>query len=489
VPVVLSIWDDGYGISVPNEYQVTKGDLSQLLAGFAREKDSREGFDIHRVAGWDYAALCETYRATAESVRREHVPAIVHVVELTQPQGHSTSGSHERYKSQDRLRWEDETDCLRRMRSFVVAQGVADEAALERMEDEDRRHVRECMERAWEAYRAPIREGQQALVALIEEAGRRASAAAPALDRIRDGLSALPQPLGRDLMRAHHDACVALCDEAPSATEKLRAWGRERRRAAERSYGSQLYSESAESALRVPVVPPRYAADAPELRGFEILNRCFDEALAREPRLVALGEDVGQLGDVNQGFAGLQEKYGPLRVSDTGIRECTIVGQGIGMAMRGLRPIVEIQYLDYVLYALQIMSDDLATVRYRSAGGQKAPMIIRTRGHRLEGIWHSGSPMGGILNLVRGIHICVPRDMTRAAGFYNTLLCSDDPGLVIEVLNGYRLRERLPSNLGELTVPLGVPEILRSGRDATIVTYGACCRIALEAAGTEAVHG
>jgi pyruvate/2-oxoglutarate/acetoin dehydrogenase E1 component len=405
---------------------------------------------------------------------------IVHITELTQPQGHSTSGSHERYKDEARLSWEREHDCLTKMRGWILEQGVAREAELRRMEQEDLTHARQVMAEAWEAYIGPIRRERDSLVALLGQVTAAASAA-DELARVTSELGRLPQPQRRDLMRGVHDALVALRHGPPAARATLSAWRRAQAAANEARYSSHLHSESASSALAVPVVEPVFDEGVEELRGFEILNRCFDAALARDPRVIALGEDVGKLGDVNQGFAGLQEKYGALRVSDTGIRECTILGQGIGMAMRGLRPIVEIQYLDYLLYALQIMSDDLATLQYRTRGGQKAPLIVRTRGHRLEGIWHAGSPMAGILNLLRGVWLCVPRDMTRAAGFYNTLLRSDDPGLVIEVLNGYRLRERLPRNIGELTVPLGIPEVLRAGSDVTVVTYGACCRIVLEA--------
>jgi pyruvate/2-oxoglutarate/acetoin dehydrogenase E1 component/TPP-dependent pyruvate/acetoin dehydrogenase alpha subunit len=480
-PVVLSIWDDGYGISVPNEYQVTKGNPSELLAGFQRAKGSRDGFDVYSVKGWDYAALCETYRGAAETARREHVPSIIHVTEMTQPQGHSTSGSHERYKSRERLQWEDDHDCVRRMREWILERGVLDEEAIRRMEEEDRRRVRDSMTRAWEAHSDPIRRERDSLIRMIGDAA--ADSSCPArLERVCDRMRRIQYPHRRDLMRGLHDALVALRHDPSALRDRLRAWDRDQREINERRYSSHLYSESPESALKVPVVEPVYGDEAPRLRGFEILNRCFDEALARYPQLIALGEDVGKLGDVNQGFAGLQEKYGELRVTDTGIREATIVGQGIGMAMRGLRPIVEIQYLDYLLYALQIVSDDLATLHYRSAGGQKAPLIIRTRGHRLEGIWHSGSPMAGIIHLVRGVYVCVPRDMTRAAGFYNTMLRSDDPAVIVEVLNGYRIREKLPENIGEFTVPLGVPEVLRAGTDLTVVTYGACCRIAMEAA-------
>jgi pyruvate/2-oxoglutarate/acetoin dehydrogenase E1 component/TPP-dependent pyruvate/acetoin dehydrogenase alpha subunit len=481
IPVVLSIWDDGYGISVPNEYQIVKGDLSALLRGFQREADGGGGFEVHNVKGWDYPALCETYFGAAEAARSRHVPSIVHVAEMTQPQGHSTSGSHERYKDAGRLAWEEEYDCVRRMRGWLIERGVARDRELEQMEEEDRQHVRDRMNQAWEGYCAPIRKERDQLLSMIETAAG-ASRNRADLEQARDELRRIQNPLRRDLMRAAHDALVALRRDPAVVRETILAWREREAQVNRERYGSHLHSESSDAALHVPEIAPVYDAQPERLRGFEILNRCFDLALAREPRLVAIGEDIGKLGDVNQGLAGLQEKYGELRVTDTGIREATILGQGIGMAMRGLRPIVEIQYLDYLLYALQIMSDDLATVQYRTKGGQKAPVIVRTRGHRLEGIWHSGSPMAGIINLVRGVWVCVPRDMTRAAGFYNTLLRSDDPGLVVEVLNGYRLREPLPSNLGEFTVPLGVPEVLRPGGDVTAVTYGACCRIVMEAA-------
>jgi pyruvate/2-oxoglutarate/acetoin dehydrogenase E1 component/TPP-dependent pyruvate/acetoin dehydrogenase alpha subunit len=481
VPAVLSIWDDGYGISVPNEYQITKGDLTELLAGFQRAKGSREGFDVYRVKGWDYPALCETYRGAAETARSEHVPSLIHVTELTQPQGHSTSGSHERYKSRERLQWEQDFDCVRKMRAWMLEQGVASEEDIRRIEEEGRQRVRDSMNRAWREYSTPIRDERESLIRTIEDAAG-GSAAALELERICDRMRRIRHPHRRDLMRGVHDALVALRHDPPGVRERLQDWDREQRETNQRRYSSHLHSESPESALKVPAVPPVFDDEAPKLRGFEILNLCFDGALARYPQVVALGEDVGKLGDVNQGFAGLQKKYGELRVSDTGIREATIVGQGIGMAMRGLRPIVEIQYLDYLLYALQILSDDLATLRYRTAGGQKAPLIVRTRGHRLEGIWHAGSPMAGIIHLLRGVYVCVPRDMTRAAGFYNTMLRSDDPAVIVEVLNGYRIREKVPQNLGEYTVPLGVPEVMRPGGDVTVVTYGACCRIAMDAA-------
>ncbi len=491
-PMVLSIWDDGYGISVPNELQVAK-DLSELLAGFRRAPGSSHGYDLYRVRGWDYPELCAVYSRAADVARREHVPAIVHVVEMTQPQGHSTSGSHERYKSKERLAWEAEVDCLRRMRQWMIAEGLANAGELDALEEEATRRVRGLQRAAWEAFRAPIEREQSELLALLAEVAEIAEGvAASAVERVRSELARQPVVLRRDLVAAAQGALVDLAVQAgpggraagelPAAARRLAAWWRERVRENAERYDSDLYSATPLAALAVPVVPAAYTAESPVVDGHKVMNACFDAALARYPNVVAIGEDVGQIGDVNQGFAGLQAKYGKLRVSDTGIREATIMGQAIGMALRGLRPIAEIQYLDYILYALQILSDDLACLRYRSKGQQKAPVIVRTRGHRLEGIWHAGSPMAGVLNLLRGIYVCVPRNMTQAAGFYNTLLAGDDPGVVVEVLNGYRVKERLPANIGEMTVPLGVPEVLREGGDVTVVTYGACCRVALEAA-------
>jgi 2-oxoisovalerate dehydrogenase E1 component len=470
VPMVVSIWDDGYGISVPNEYQITKGNLSELLKGFQRDRNGKQGYDIYTVKAWDYAALCETYIAAATIVRHEHVPAIIHVVEVTQPQGHSTSGSHERYKSKERLEWEVEYDCIRKMREWMIAQGIATAGELDELEKEDTRLVREAQRRAWEAYRAPIDAEVREAMAFLEEMG-----AADAKNELQRNQA----PYRRDVMRVLGGALIA------NPNERAAEWMREKQKEGDRRYGRHLYSELAPVADSDPV----YADDAPVLNGFEIINHCFDHALRRDPRLVIFGEDVGKLGDVNQGCMGLQEKYGAWRVMDTGIRECTIVGQAIGAALRGFRPIAEIQYLDYLLYALQILSDDLATLRWRSAGGQKAPVIIRTRGHRLEGIWHSGSPMAGILHLVRGMHVCVPRNMTQAAGMYNTLLMMDDPAIVVEVLNGYRTKEKLPSNMDELTVPLGIPEVVREGSDVTLVSYGATLRIVLDAAELLASRG
>ncbi|MEE8526915.1 MAG: transketolase C-terminal domain-containing protein, partial [Thermoanaerobaculia bacterium] len=480
VPLVLSIWDDDYGISVANEHQITKKDLSLLLSGFRRQPGTRDGYDLHRLRGWDYPASCQTYLDAARTVREEHVPAIVHVVELTQPQGHSTSGSHERYKSRERLEWEREHDCLKKMRQWIVGEGIAGEAELGDLEHQGLEAVRRAQRQAWVDYAGPIRAEHDAAVALIDELAR-GSAERQEIEQIATELRRTPSPMRRHAMAAIQRALVAARGEDGPARRRLIAWRQEHDRLSRERYSSHLTSAT-RSALEVAAVAPVYADDAPELNGFEIVNRGFDAAFERVPELIAFGEDVGRLGDVNQGLLGLQEKYGELRVSDTGIRECTILGQAIGMAMRGLRPLAEIQYLDYLLYALEIIADDLATVQYRTRGAQKAPVIVRTRGHRLEGIWHSGSQMAGIMNLVRGVHLCVPRDMTRAVGFYNTLLESDDSAIVIEVLNGYRTKEKLPGNLGDLRVPLGVPEILRPGTDVTVVTYGACCRVALAAA-------
>jgi len=481
-PMLLSIWDDGYGISVGNELQVTKGDLSAILAGFRRAPGERRGYDLYTVRGWDYPALCATYRDAAEIVRAEHVPAILHVVELTQPQGHSTSGSHERYKSRERLAWEAEHDCLRRMREWILAQGLAAAAELEAIEEAARARARAGQRRAWEEFRAPLEAEKRTVLALAADLARTAPAAGPEVAAAAAELARRPAVFRRDVLTAIETMLVATRDADSAARRRLLGWKREQEPRSRDRYASSLWSDTASAALAVAPVAPVYAAGAAMVNGSEVLNACFDAALARIPELVAMGEDLGRLGDVNQGFAGLQAKYGSLRVSDTGIREATIIGQAIGMAMRGLRPIAEIQYLDYMLYALQILADDLANVRYRTKGQQIAPVIVRTRGHRLEGIWHSGSPMAGILNLVRGIYVCVPRNMTQAAGFYNTLLASDDPGMVVEVLNGYRAKEPLPENVGEIRVPLGVPEVIREGSDVTVVTYGACCRIALEAA-------
>ena len=476
-PLVLSIWDDDYGISVPNEYQLTR-DLSDMLSGFQRSEGGQDGYDVYRVKGWDYPALIETYRKATETARREHVPALIHVVEITQPQGHSTSGSHERYKSAERLNWEDEYDCLVKFREWILENEFAAAEELDTLEKEHRREVESIRQRAREAYEAPIRAEAETLGEMLDEVASSSRHAAE-LAKIKEALLSSKNPLRQEAMVAYRKAIVALRDEALPAKQVLIDWKREQDATNEARYSSDLYTYTAQA---VPEVKAQYSADSPLLAGFEIVNRGFDAMLARDARVIAFGEDLGRLGDVNQGFAGLQEKYGELRVSDTGIREATIIGQAIGIALRGLRPIAEIQYLDYLLYALQTLSDDLATLSWRTRGGQKAPVIVRTRGHRLEGIWHSGSLMAGALHLLRGMLVLVPRNMVQAVGFYNTVLAADEPALIVEVLNGYRLREKLPDNVGEFTVPVGVPEVLRAGGDVTVVTYGPLCGIAGEAA-------
>ena len=481
-PTVITVYDDGYGISVPNQFQMVKENIYAILKGFEREpcmeEDCERGYDLYQVRGWDYPALIETYQSAAEITRKYHIPQLVHVIDVTQPQGHSTSGSHERYKSPERLKFEEEFDCVKKMREWMIENRVASDAELSKIEKEDYEIVEGIRKAAWEAYLNPILEERAQVMDMLDEiAGN--SLHAPELKDIKERLSALPAPFRRDIHSAAHEALRVLRGEENPAKQVLAGWKNEQDAINLERYGSHLYSGSA---LKVEEVKPVYSADAPSLFGFEVINAAFDSILARDPRVIAFGEDVGLLGDVNQGLKGMQEKYGALRVTDTGIREATILGQAIGMAMRGLRPICEIQYLDYLLYALQIMADDLATLHWRSAGGQSAPVIIRTRGHRLEGVWHSGSLMSGVMNLTRGINILVPRDMTRAAGFYNTLLKCDEPALIVEVLNGYRVKEKLPDNIGDLTISLGVPEVIREGKDVTIVTYGSCCRIAMEAA-------
>jgi pyruvate/2-oxoglutarate/acetoin dehydrogenase E1 component/TPP-dependent pyruvate/acetoin dehydrogenase alpha subunit len=474
VPAVLSVWDDGFGISVPNAFQMTKGDISRILEGFKHRVGGRPGINIYVAKGWDFPGLCSTYIEAAELARQTHTPAIIHVTELTQPFGHSTSGNHERYKSEERLAWERKFDCLLKMREWILASGFATPEALDQIEADEEQAVLDARALAWEAYRTPIEEERRTALSLMEPLG----SSVPAVQSLRE----MENPLRRDILAAATEVLLAARDRPPVETEALREWKDEQEARHLREYGSHLYSESDQSALKVPVVPARYPKNPTILKGFEILSANLDAAFPQFPNLVAFGEDVGHLGGVNQGWAHLQDKYGSQRISDTGIREATIVGQAIGMALRGLRPMAEIQYLDYFLYALQIVADDLANLRWRTHGGQKAPVIIRTRGHRLEGIWHSGSPMSGILNLIRGLWVCVPRNAVQAAGMYNTLLRSDDTALVIEVLNEYRKKEPAPENVGEFTVPLGVPEILRSGKDVTLVTYGACCEIALRAA-------
>src|SRR5258706_2367484 len=481
-PAVITVYDDGYGISVPNQFQMVKGNIHSILKGFQRERnvdpENQSGYDLYQVRGWDYPALIETFATAAEIAREHHIPALVHVCDVTQPQGHSTSGSHERYKSAERLKFEEEFDCVRKFKEWMLEQKVASEKEFAEWENEDYAIVENIRKRAWDSYLTPILDERNTVMDMLDEIASTSNQAS-VLHLLRDRLASLPAPLRRDIHSAVHEALRVLRLEANPSKEILIQWKNENDELNLERYGSHLYNGTA---VAVKEVKPIYSDASPTMMGFEVVNAAFDAILERDPRVIAFGEDVGFLGDVNQGFKGMQEKYGVLRVSDTGIREATILGQAIGMAMRGLRPICEIQYLDYLLYALQILSDDLATLHWRTVGGQSAPVIIRTRGHRLEGIWHSGSLMSGIMNLVRGVNILVPRDMTRAAGFYNTLLKADETAVLVEVLNGYRVKERLPDNVGEFTVPLGVPEVIRSGSDVTVVTYGACCRIVLDAA-------
>lgn len=483
-PAIISVFDDGYGISVPNQFQMVKESIGAILSGFQRDPcpadECDRGYDLYTVRAWDYPALLTAYKTAAETARKYHIPALVHVTDLTQPLGHSTSGSHERYKSPERLAWENEWDCLRKFKEWILENQISDEDSLFKFEETERTGIEEARLRAWEAYCAPLMEEKDRVQAMLVRATNH-SLHKQEMERLQLQLADLNPPLRRDFSSIIHQSLVLMRDESPEHRQEMQEWEKSLAPLQEDRYASFLTSPRSDSVLNVKEIKPEYAPDGPMVMGFEVVNAAFDAALSREPRLVAFGEDLGKLGDVNQGFHGLQEKFGSLRVSDTGIREATILGQAIGMAMRGLRPIAEIQYLDYLLYALQLMSDDLATLLWRTKGGQKAPVIVRTRGHRLEGIWHSGSPMAGIIHLVRGMHVLVPRDMVRAAGFYNTLLLAEEPAIVIEVLNGYRVKERMPENISEITIPPGIPEILRDGTDATLVTYGACVRICQEA--------
>ena len=476
VPLAMSVWDDGYGISVPITAETTKASISDVLRGFI--PDDRPGIDIYVVPGWDYPALVEAYAKGIEKVRREHKPALFHIIELTQPQGHSTSGSHERYKSKERLRFENEFDCVARMRDWIIESGVASESQLEGWEAADKEAVEAARDLAWDAFQAPIRAERDRAVAILK------SIDMPEIAPITNLLDEAGKVTRSLVMASATSALHRLRGLGSPARTELAKFVEEYRRENHERYNSHLYSGSDESPLRVPVVPAVFSDTSPKVDGRQVLLRNFDANFARDPRLFVIGEDVGRLGDVNLVFEGLQAKYGELRITDTGIREATILGQAIGAAMRGLRPICDIQYLDYFLYALETAADDLATLHWRTVGGQKAPVVIRTKGHRLVGIWHSGSPMAVLLNALQGVYVAVPRNMTQAAGFYNTLFRGDNPGVVIEVLNGYRLKERVPDNIGDFTVPLGVPEVLREGTDATIVTYGACCGIALDSART-----
>jgi len=478
--MAISVWDDAYAISVPAKLQTTKEDISEILKGFQCDENSN-GYEIFKVRGWDYVALCETYERAIAVCREKHVPVLIHVTEMTQPQGHSTSGSHERYKSKERLAWENDHDCLLKMRDWMITTAIATAEEIDEIEATAKKHVRDSQREAWNELADEITAELNETAKDIDQLSQVSSAQNELLE-IASDLRACVDPGRKDVVSAIRKALRLTINENSAERQSLVNWLKVEKDKNDERFNSKLFSGTPQSPLNVKFVAAEYDDDARLLDGREILNACFDANFERDKSIVAFGEDVGAIGDVNQGFAGLQNKYGDLRITDTGIRETTIIGQGMGLAMRGLRPIAEIQYLDYLIYAMTVISDDLASLSYRTRGGQKAPLIIRTRGHRLEGIWHSGSPMGMILSSMRGVHVCVPRDMTQAAGLYNTLLRGDEPALVIECLNGYRLKEKLPANVGEFTVPLGKAEILRQGSDITVVSYGSTLRIVMEVA-------
>lgn len=485
VPMVMSVWDDGYGISVPRKYQTTKSSISEALAGMQRN-DEKKGYEIFVTKGWDYAHLCETYEKAVKLAREEHIPVLVHVKEVNQPQGHSTSGSHERYKSEERLKWETEFDCIEKFKSWIVdfkAEGlsIATEEELDAIRKETKKEVAAQKRTAWSNFLDSLKSDFSTAVSLIKALAEESSNGT-FIGKLAEDLEKELNPIRKDILSTARKALRLSRGENGGARQTLSNWVQQQIDVNFERYSSHLHSESSDNAMKIEVIPPVYSSDNQMEDGRVILRDNYDKLLEKYPQLLVFGEDAGNIGGVNQTLEGMQEKYGKLRVSDTGIRECTIIGQGIGMAMRGLRPIAEIQYLDYLLYAIQVLSDDLATVQYRTKGGQKAPLIISTRGHRLEGIWHSGSPMGMIINSLRGMHVCVPRNMTKAAGFYNTLMQADEPALVVEPLNGYRTKEKMPTNLGEFTEPLGIPEIVQEGEDLTIVSYGSTFNLCVEAA-------
>ena len=480
VPVVMSVWDDGYGISVQKKYQTTKASISEALKGFQKEAGTN-GFEIYRTKGWDYAHLCLTYEKAAETARKSHTPVLVHVEEVTQPQGHSTSGSHERYKNTERLQWEKDFDGIVKFKEWILEKKIATNEELEAIEKEAKKAVRQAKTKAWAAFFNPITESKNHVIGLLNAVSAK-SGKKVFIDKVIAELVNEDEALQKEITQVVRRVIrLSVGDKTPERAQLL-AWYKDHSVKMGVTFHAHTYSESAKSTFNVQAVAPEISDVSPLIDGRQLLRDNFDVILGKYPEVLIFGEDAGKIGGVNQGLEGLQEKYGEVRVSDTGIREATIIGQGIGMAMRGLRPIAEIQYLDYIMYAIQVISDDLATVQYRSGGKQKAPLIIRTRGHRLEGIWHSGSPLGTIVNAVRGVHVCIPRNMTQAAGFYNTLLEGDDPAIVIESLNGYRLKEKEPANLGEFKIPLGKVEVLKTGTDLTIVTYGSMVRMIEDAA-------
>ena len=475
IPLALSVWDDGYGISVPNKYQTTKEDISEVLRGFQRDENG-DGYEIFKVRGWDYPGLCETYEQAIRICREEHVPVFIHVTEMTQPQGHSTSGSHERYKSKERLEWEATYDCLIQMRKWMLESAIATEEELVAIESQAKTFVKQEQVRAWTDYVHAFLPEKNKAIELLNEIEH------TEIKQIASRLQAIQEPNLKQIYGSVRKAIRVLRNHVGDEKTRLLDWYKTQQAVNQERYHSKLFTETPESPLHISVVPAEYNEGSKMVDGREVLNACFAANFEREPRLLVFGEDVGAIGDVNQGLAGLQAKFGEHRIFDTGIRESAIIGQGLGMALRGLKPIAEIQYVDYVLYGLTVLSDDLACLSYRTKGGQKAPLIVRTRGHRLEGIWHSGSPMSMILGSLRGLHVCVPRNMTQAAGMYNTLIRSDEPALMVECLNGYRLKERMPTNISDFTVPLGIAEMVRQGTDVTVVSYGATLRIVQEAA-------
>ncbi len=478
VPMVISIWDDAYGISVHAKHQTTKENISEILKGFQRDEEN-EGYEILRVKGWDYAELIATFEKASQIARTEHVPVLIHVNELTQPQGHSTSGSHERYKNTERLDWESDHDCIKQMRQWMVSFNIASEEELAEVDANAKKEVMEGKKIAWTAFTSPIKTEQNELLILLESIANK-SENKVFIDKFANDLKAIKEPNRKDILTAARKVLRMIASE--NSKFELANWITKYLQNIQPKFSSHLYSTSEKNIFSVKEVLPTYDENAEDADGRMILRDNFDALFSKYPEVLVFGEDAGNIGDVNQGLDGMQEKYGELRVADVGIREASILGQGIGMALRGLRPIAEIQYLDYLLYAIQIMSDDLATLQYRTHGKQKAPLIIRTRGHRLEGIWHSGSPMGMIINALRGIHVLVPRNMTKAAGFYNTLLETDEPALIVECLNGYRLKEKMPTNLGEFKTPIGVVETIKEGNDITLVSYGSTLRLVEQAA-------
>jgi 2-oxoisovalerate dehydrogenase E1 component len=492
VPMALSVYDDGYGISVPKKYQTTKGSISDILRGF-EDEPGKPGILIFKGKGWDYPGLIKLYEEGIAICRRDHKPVIFHIDEVTQPLGHSTSGSHERYKSEERLKWENDFDPIKKMKEWIMGEGIASQEELDELAAQAEDEAKKARKTSWEMFQDPIKIERDALVKIIKERPCRCpdKTSEASVDEIADNLMKVLAPIRKDNFMAARKILRNICNDCSNSEglrQELQGWLKRNYRDAEISYDTFLYNETPTSALNVAPVLPVYSDNSPEVPGRIVLRDNYDKLFAKYPLLVTFGEDTGYIGGVNQTREGLQKKYGELRITDTGIRETTILGQGIGLALRGMRPIAEIQYLDYLMYAIQTLSDDLATTHYRTAGGMVAPVIISTRGHRLEGIWHSGSPMSMLINSVRGVYVCSPRDMTRAAGFYNTLLAGNDPAIVIEPLNGYRLKERMPDNPGEFRIPLGIPEILTEGSDLTVVTYGSTVRIAAEAVKQLAAH-